>query len=276
MESMDRLFYDEKELYEKEYFVKRQISSKDDSDESSISAYTLNRTEVTTVAMWVEVVGTIISALGNTPSLTFISTELANNLNLVGDTIQVSGTTIQIEDETNLTLNKIGNIIQDGGNIEEIAGYLIPMDLTKLRTLIQTQGNAIQLLGILLSFIFTKIHPTLSSVEEAYGTMIQIIGLGMQTLSGGFPSSSEFGQNLNTTGNWVQVVGAILQALGQTLHLEEQYYKAEEYDPSIFGGPPPPLTVRFYEHSNGKISVLNKRIRNEDDPTRENSKDEEN
>lgn len=275
MESNNRYFYEEKELYEKEYFIKRQTSSKKDSDESSISEYTLNRTEVTTVAMWVEVIGTIIAAIGATP-FDFINSDLSNDLNLVGNGLQVAGTTVQIEDEKNLTLNKIGNIIQDGGNIESLAGFIIPTRFSDLRDLLQTQGTAIQALGTALSLVFTKVHPTLSSLEETYGTILQLIGLGMQSLSAGFPDDDETGQNLNTIGNWVQVVGATLQALGQTLHLEEQYYKAEEYDPSIFGGPPPLLTVRFYEHSNGKISVLNKRIRNEDDPTRENSKDKEN
>ena len=100
--------------------------------DENVTWETLNRTEVSTVAMWIEVIGTIISALGNTPALTFIGPQLASDLNLVGDTIQLGGTIIQIEDEKNLTYNKIGNIIQVTGNSEEIAGYAIPLNLTDL------------------------------------------------------------------------------------------------------------------------------------------------
>ena len=216
--------------------------------DENVTWETLNRTEVSTVAMWIEVIGTIISALGNTPALTFIGPQLASDLNLVGDTIQLGGTVIQVEDEKNLTYNKIGNIIQVAGNSEEIAGYAIPLNLTDLRTLLQTQGNAIQLTGISLSFIFTQVQPTLSSIEEAYGTMLQILGLGMQTLSGGFPSSNEFGQNLNTTGNWVQVIGAILQAIGQTRYLEK--LRLRYLQEASVHTPTNPSVTRYYALSN--------------------------
>ena len=116
---------------EQQKSMQKGATSKYGPDEN-VTWDTLNRTEVSTVAMWVEVIGTIISALGNTPALTFIGTQLASDLNLVGDTIQLGGTIIQIEDEKNLTYNKIGNIIQVTGNSEEIAGYAIPLNLTDL------------------------------------------------------------------------------------------------------------------------------------------------
>ena len=205
---------------------KRPLTPKDVSiSEAKLSKEerTLNRTEITTNALWVEVVGTILSAIGNTP-ISFLTQEDFNNLNLIGDTLQLGGTTIQVEDEKYLTLNKIGNIIQAGGLIEEVAGYAFPQWLTNLRTTLQNQGNQVQAVGLLLSFVFTKVEPTLSSFYETQGTIVSAAGLGMQILSAAFPSDNERGQTLNTIGNWVQVIGAILTAIGQEFTLEKQIH----------------------------------------------------
>lgn len=78
--------------------------------------------------------------------------------------------------------------------------------------------------------------------------MLQAIGLGMQTLSGGFPSSNEFGQNLNTTGNWVQVIGAILQAIGQTHCLEN--VRLQYLEKTSVHTPTDSTVTRFYAQSN--------------------------
>ena len=78
--------------------------------------------------------------------------------------------------------------------------------------------------------------------------MLQAIGLGIQTLSGGFPSSNEFGQNLNTTGNWVQVIGAILQAIGQTRYLEK--LRLRYLQEASVHTPTNPSVTRYYALSN--------------------------
>ena len=57
-----------------------------------------NQTEITTIGLWIEAFGTLLSAIGNTP-ISVVNQNFLFNIDAIGDVLQLSGTTIQIEDE---------------------------------------------------------------------------------------------------------------------------------------------------------------------------------
>ncbi|MFS0780593.1 DUF6944 family repetitive protein [Bacillus sp. 1P06AnD] len=184
-------------------------------------------TDSTTFALWIEAIGTILSAIGNTPSNIF-SQSFLYNLDNIGDILQVTGTGIQIDDERVLSLNKLGNYIIAAGNLEEIAADFLLERESGLQQLLLNQGNAIQAAGTGLAVIYSFGQtPTLSNIYGLYANVLQLVGLALQVLAGGFPSDNETGTVINTIGNWVQASGAVLAVVSQELENADSSNESE-------------------------------------------------
>ncbi|MGM9923532.1 MAG: DUF6944 family repetitive protein [Bacillus sp. (in: firmicutes)] len=170
-----------------------------------------------TIAQWIEAGGTVLSAIGNTP-IDFLSASFLYDINLIGDFLQVGATSVQIDAEDSLTFNSLGNITQVIGNTEEIAGYILFVNDQTEQNLLVNQGNAIQAVGVALSLtFFLEQQNNLVNMYNIYSNLLQIIGLGMQSLSSISTLSTDQSQTLNVIGNWIQAIGAILAAIAQTL-----------------------------------------------------------
>ena len=175
-----------------------------------------NNTEMT-IAQWVEAFGTVLSAIGNTP-IEFLSSDFLYDINLVGDVLQVSATSVQLDAETKLTYNSLGNMLQIVGNSEEIAGYILFKNDQTVQNILVNQGNAIQVVGIGSSLVFFLAHKrNLVNIYNIYANLIQMIGLSIQMLSTISTLTKEQSQTLNVVGNWTQAIGAILAAIAQSL-----------------------------------------------------------
>ena len=160
-------------------------------------------------ASWLDGVGTTLSAIGNTP-IQFVSEQFLFNIDLVGDVMQANSAAILADLEEAYNLSKIGNMIDSSGNVTEIAGNVMHFPEFTY------SGNAIQTVGTGLTFV-DAILEAFPDLYYIYGSLIETIGLSMQTLAGKFPLGNKFGERLNTIGNWIQAIGSNIEAIGVTL-----------------------------------------------------------
>lgn len=174
-------------------------------------------TESTLFALTIEAIGTILSAIGNTP-IPFLSQSLLYDIDNIGDILQVTGTGIQIDDERVLSLNKIGNIVIASGNLEEIAANFLFARGSALQQLLLQQGNAVQVVGTGLALVYSyEQTPNLANLYGLYANLLQIVGLSLQVLAGTLPSNSTESTVTNTIGNWIQAGGANLAVVSQVI-----------------------------------------------------------
>lgn len=171
----------------------------------------LDESYIKLAASWLDGVGTTLSAIGNTP-IQFASEQFLFNIDLVGDVMQANSAAILADLEEEYNLSKIGNIIDSSGNVTEIAGNVMRFpDFTY-------SGNAIQTVGTGLTFVDAlMVQETYLDLYYIYGSLIQTIGLSLQTLAGKFPLGNKFGERVNTIGTWIQAVGSNIEAIGVTL-----------------------------------------------------------
>lgn len=159
------------------------------------------------MSAWLEAIGTILSAIGSTPSK-ILPASVLNDLNLIGNVLQAVGSGIIPEDEE--YLDQVGSKIQALGNIVTIQGFFVEDQQTS--QLLNTQGNLIQALGGGVSLDFEN-NQTVNEALNNIGNAIQIIGNAYQAISINYPSNSKKAQELNTIGSWIQAVGSVLSAL---------------------------------------------------------------
>lgn len=173
-----------------------------------------NETEITTMGLWVEAFGTFLSAIGNTP-ITDANQNVLFDLDSIGDVLQVSGTAIQLDDEKNYTLNKYGNMVIAGGTLEEIYGNFRPDRGSPIQEQIYSQSTAIQAVGTALALADSiEQNKSLIGLCTVYANIIQLIGLGIESISGTFENEER--ENLvNSVGHWIQFSGATLAAMCQ-------------------------------------------------------------
>lgn len=188
--------------------------------------YVMDKTQIIKFGSWLDAVGTTLSAIGNTP-FTFISENRLKKIDLIGDILQATASSIMADAEENFNLFKIGNIIDASGNVIEIAGNVLPFPNKRSNQILAIEGNGLQTLGTGLSFIYCYENAIQSEFElnalyGIYGTLIQTIGLAMQTIAATLPEDHEIGNRLNTVGCWVQAIGAILEAIGASI--EDGHY----------------------------------------------------
>lgn len=165
-----------------------------------------NSSNITTIAgNWIEAVGTIIAALGSTPS-TIFSKQTLTDFNLIGNILEAGGIAIALNTEDSL-LNTVGDELQAIGNIVVVAGILTKNE--QLGQLLETKGDLLQVVGSGLT-INTQGNLTLLQTIANTGNIIQLIGNVMQVFAN---TDTEEGIILNAVGAWTQAIGAVTTAL---------------------------------------------------------------
>lgn len=166
----------------------------------------VQKTNLTAAAgNWIVVVGTIISAIGSTPT-TIFSQQTLQDFNLIGNILEAGGSAIVAQTEEDL-LNTVGNQLQAIGNLGAVASILNENE--QISQLLETQGNALQVLGVGIT-IQTEGPLTLLQTIANTGNIIQLIGNVIELFAD--PNTKE-GQQMNALGAWIQVVGTIITTL---------------------------------------------------------------
>jgi len=159
------------------------------------------------ISAWLEAIGTVLSAIGSTPS-NILSSSMLNDFNLIGNVLLAVGSSILPENEDNL--DQVGNKIGAVGNIITIQGFFVEDQQTS--QLLNTQGNLLQALGSGVSLDLEN-DQTVNDVLNNIGNVLQIIGNSYQAFSIKYQPNSQKAQELNTVGSWIQAVVAVLSAL---------------------------------------------------------------
>lgn len=162
---------------------------------------------VSQISSWIIAVGTVISAIGSTPSQV-LSNAMLRDLNIIGDALQAVGSGIIPTDAD--PLDKVGSQLGAIGNLITLESFFIEDQNTS--SLISAQGDFVQALGGVLTIDYSGNQ----SIEDALnniGNVLQVIGTIYQALSIKYPSNSQKAQEMNTVGSWIQAVGAVLSAL---------------------------------------------------------------
>ncbi|QFT90356.1 hypothetical protein FIU87_17080 [Bacillus sp. THAF10] len=166
------------------------------------------------VGSWVQALGTILAAVGSTPSLVE-QEELERDFGLVGNVLQATGNGLEVDSQEDWDFGSYGGIIQATGNLTVTTAYIKDVsEVTEIKLFIT--GNLLQALGAVTA---------LESVEEAYevvGFYLQAIGNSLQALGDSrrlkiddtiFMSNPDV---IVAVGSWIQTIGTILLALGKT------------------------------------------------------------
>ncbi|MFJ7744207.1 DUF6944 family repetitive protein [Peribacillus sp. NPDC097295] len=134
-----------------------------------------------TFGSWLQAIGTVLSAIANTPSLVS-DYDSANNLDIVGNTLQGTGNALIADGEEAFTLDQIGSAVQAVGNSTVITG-LIGTFSDDTNDLLIIDGNFIQALGGGVSAAdITENSP--AEGLNIVGNLLQLIGNSLQALSG--------------------------------------------------------------------------------------------
>lgn len=166
----------------------------------------VNNSNITAIAgNWIEAIGTVITAIGSTPSTVF-SQQTLNDFNIIGNILEAGGTAIAAEGEDAL-LDIVGDQLQAIGNITVVAGIMGNNEQTS--QLLQMQGNLLQVVGLGVT-INTQGKQTLLQTINNTGNIIQLIGTVIQVFAN---TETQEGIEMNAIGAWIQVVGAIITAL---------------------------------------------------------------
>lgn len=172
------------------------FNSNNNSKESNIATIAGN---------WIEAVGTIVSAIGSTPSTVFTEQTL-NDLNIIGNILEAGGSAIVAEAEGTL-LDRVGGQISAIGNLAVVAGILSENEQSG--QLLEQQGNLLQVVGVGIT-INTEGKLTLLQTIANTGNIIQLIGNVIEVFA---DSDTSEGEVMNAVGAWIQAVGAVITAL---------------------------------------------------------------
>lgn len=175
---------------------KQNSSSNNNGNDSNITAIAGN---------WIEAIGTVITAIGSTPSTIFTQQTLTD-FNIIGNILEAGGTAIAAESEDSL-LNSVGDQLQAIGNLAVVAGILGNNEQSS--QLLEMQGNLLQVVGIGVT-INTQGQQTLLQTISNTGNIIQLIGTVIQVFAN---TDTQEGIEMNAIGAWIQVVGAVITAL---------------------------------------------------------------
>lgn len=154
---------------------------------------------------WIEAVGTVVTAIGSTPSA-FFTEQTLTDFNIIGNLLEAGGSAIAASAEGTL-LNNAGDQLQAIGNLTVVAGILEKN--AQSSQLLQTQGNLLQVVGVGITINTTGKLTLLQTIANT-GNIIQLIGNVMQVFTN---TDTTEGVMVNTTGAWIQAVGAIITAL---------------------------------------------------------------
>ncbi|MFL8936068.1 DUF6944 family repetitive protein [Rossellomorea oryzaecorticis] len=169
-----------------------------------------------TFGAWVQAVGTVLSAIGNTPSKS-LSDDTLTNLDIIGNEMQATGNALEADAIKNpFDLTKIGNQVQSIGNLTVLSGLVFDFnEVTKQE--LDIKGNLLQALGGSAAVADSLDEErTLDELLSIYGNALQVIGNSLQAISGILELNNEESGDLNVIGSWIQAVGAVLSALVQS------------------------------------------------------------
>lgn len=198
------------------------------SQQDESSPQSIENELIAAYANWVEAFGTFVSAVGSDPSL---NSQLSNDLGVIGNIIQAGATAVVTDTEETWNLNKLGNVIDGIGLIEEAAGGIFNITNQTEQLIIFLQGNLLQALGNSLTTLYSlQQPPTIPNLYGFYGNATELSGLIIE-ISGeaiqlrNNAEATDVTTTLNVLGNWVQVAGAVITAIGQSLSYEEAIQK---------------------------------------------------
>lgn len=170
-----------------------------------------NQNELTNVSRtalignWIVAIGTVVSAIGGTPS-TIFTQQTRNDFRLIGPTLEAVGIALVAETEDTL-LYTVGDQIQAIGNLNVIAGVLSRNE--QIETLLEKQGDSAQLVG--LGLVIKTAGP-LTLLQTLYNTglIIQLIGTAIEVYA---IRGTVVAEDIKALGAWIKAGGAILTAL---------------------------------------------------------------
>ncbi|MFJ7637390.1 DUF6944 family repetitive protein [Peribacillus sp. NPDC097206] len=134
-----------------------------------------------TFGSWLQAIGTVLSAIANTPTL-ISDYDSANNLDVVGNTLQGTGNALIADGEEAFTLDQIGSAVQAIGNSTVITG-LIGTFSDDTNDLLIINGNFIQALGGGVSAADITENAPAEGINIV-GNLMQLLGNSLQALSG--------------------------------------------------------------------------------------------
>ena len=134
-----------------------------------------------TFGSWLQAIGTVLSAIANTPAL-ISDYDSANNLDVVGNTLQGTGNALIADGEEAFTLDQIGSAVQAIGNSTVITG-LIGTFSENTNDLLIINGNFIQALGGGVSAADITENSPAEGINIV-GNLMQLLGNSLQALSG--------------------------------------------------------------------------------------------
>ncbi|MBO0994532.1 DUF6944 family repetitive protein [Bacillus sp. SD088] len=163
-------------------------------------------------------IGTIQSAIGNTPQL-HLSEKQSYQLRLIGNVLQASGSALAADGQGSVSLEKIGDEIQETGNSTVFTGMLLygySEEETEQRVVIA--GTWMQALGSFVGLADEFFDSTEAGrAENIVGNLLQGIGNSLQaisTIQELHGNNSEQGQ-IGTVGSWIQTTGSVISLIGQ-------------------------------------------------------------
>ncbi|MDG5788606.1 hypothetical protein QA612_14060 [Evansella sp. AB-P1] len=172
------------------------------------------------IGNWVEHVGTVIAAIGETKQLVGDNdNDIGLGLGVLGNSIQGLGNIIQASSETVSVEVEFGNWIQAAGTISNaIAEYQMLQDsITDILEAgkIEVVGDIFQSLGSLISANGRlEEHRGLvdGNIVQSIGAALEGIGVVYSTILG----EERRGQTLEVIGGWLQAIGTGYQSIGIT------------------------------------------------------------
>ncbi|MCA0970241.1 hypothetical protein LCM20_06550 [Halobacillus litoralis] len=154
-------------------------------------------------AAWVQAVGTIVAAIGETPSFSW-TPEQMENLLLWGNVLQATGNGLSADLNDPQSLDHLGNIIQASGNSTIIAGTIL--DVSPEQELAFTiKGNQLQALGSSLSLVEGLER---RDAIHFYSNALQVKGNILQA-----EGARRARKDWSLAGSWIQATGATLSAI---------------------------------------------------------------
>lgn len=159
------------------------------------------------ISAWIEAIGTVISAIGSTPSQV-LSDAMLRDLNIIGLALQAVGSGLIPENQDDLF--KIGSQLEAIGNLVSLQAEFIENE--NVSSVLSSQGDLIEAVGGALTIDFTG-NQSIQNALNNIGDVIQVIGASYQALSVRYPPNSQKNQEVNTVGSWIQAVGAVLSAI---------------------------------------------------------------
>lgn len=184
---------------------KKQRNDLDERRKSDNQNEPTNGSRTALIGNWIVAIGTVVSAIGGTPS-TIFTKQTRNDFRLIGPTLEAVGIALVAQTEDTL-LYTVGDQIQAIGNLNVIAGVLSRNE--QIETLLEKQGDSAQLVG--LGLVIKTAGP-LTLLETLYNTglLIQLIGTAIEVYA---IRSTVVAEDIKALGAWIKAGGAILTAL---------------------------------------------------------------